>query len=193
MGSARRARGAAILALGAFALHQLRYLVAFGSSSSEELARQGHGYLASAAPVLAAMALAALLATALRARFGDGLAKGSIPRRTAVFTLALLGIFSVQESLEGLLAAGHPAGLAAILGGGGYLAIPLAVAIGVLAALLVRALEGVEIALSARRVAPRLPRAPRERGQWEPVRRVHAPRAAMAFGLARRPPPHLPA
>jgi len=193
MGTARRVRVAAVLVLGAFALHQLRYLIAFGGSSSEELARQGHGYLSSAAPGLAAAVAAALIATLLRAHLGERLARGSLVRRAAVFTLALLAIFAAQESLEGILSAGHPAGLAAIFGGGGYIALPLALPIGALAALLVRALEGVEAALAARRARSPVRRPPRSAGRPMPSRRTHAPRSPMAFGLARRPPPGLPA
>ena len=193
MGRARHVRIAAVLALGAFTLHQLRYLIAFGGSSSEELARQGHGYMAAGAPGLAAMAAAALIATLLRARLGEGLARGSFTRRTAVFTLSLLVIFAAQESLEGMLSAGHPAGLAAIFAAGGYIAFPLAVPIGALAALLVRALEGLEIAIAGRRMPAAVRRPPRSAGQPLPscgTRPTHVP---MAFGLVRRPPPGLPA
>ena len=45
MRTAHRVRLAAILAVGAFALHQLRFLIAFGDSSSAELAQQGHRYM----------------------------------------------------------------------------------------------------------------------------------------------------
>ncbi len=49
----------------------------------------------------------------------------------------MLGVYVLQEFLEGLLATGHPAGLAGIFGYGGWWAIPAAAAIGlVLAALL---------------------------------------------------------
>src|SRR6266480_501672 len=145
MGTAHRVRLAAVLALGAFALHQLRYLIAFGGSSSAELARQGHGYMADALPVLAVFALSALLATMIRGRYGARLVRASLPRRASTFALAMFAIFVTQESLEGLMAAGHPGGLAAVLASGGWLAIPLALALGSVAALVARALESVEI------------------------------------------------
>lgn len=193
MRTAHRARLAAILALGAFALHQLRYLIAFGSSSSEELARQGHGYMADWLPIVAVFTISALLGTLIRGRFGAGLAKASLSRRAAIFAAALLAIFVTQESLEGVLSAGHPGGAAAVLGSDGWLAIPLAVAIGFVAALLARALEHVEIAIGARRTIPVLPRAPRKAGSARPAAALPRTLDALAFGLARRPPPPVPA
>jgi hypothetical protein len=193
MRTAHRVRLAAILALGAFALHQLRYLIAFGGSSSEELARQGHGYMAGLLPILCVFAFSALLGTLIRARYGARLVRASLPRRVAVLAAALFAIFVAQESFEGLLAAGHPAGAAAVLGSGGWLAIPLALVLGAVAGLLVRALEGIEAALAARRAAPVLPRAPRDRGSARPAPSVALTLDALAFGLARRPPPPVPA
>ena len=193
MRTAHRARLAAILALGAFAVHQLRYLIAFGSSSSEELARQGHGYMAAWLPILGVFTISALLGTLIRGRFGARLAEASLSRRAAIFAAALLAIFVTQESLEGVLAAGHPGGVAAVLGYDGWLAIPLAAAIGFVAALLARALEQVEIAIGARRTIPVLPRAPRKAGSARPAAAVSRTLDALAFGLARRPPPPVPA
>jgi hypothetical protein len=193
MRTAHRARLAAILALGAFAVHQLRYLIAFGSSSSEELARQGHGYMAAWLPILGVFTISAMLGTLIRGRFGARLAQASLSRRAAIFAAALLAIFVTQESLEGVLAAGHPGGVAAVLGYDGWSAVPLAAAIGFVAALLARALEQVEIAIGARRTIPVLPRAPRKAGSARPAAAVSRTLDALAFGLARRPPPPVPA
>jgi hypothetical protein len=193
MHTAHRVRLAAILALGAFALHQLRYLIAFGDSSSAALARQGHAYMADALPVLGVFALSALLATLIRGRYGAGLRRMSLSRRAAIFTVALLVIYASQESLEGMLASGHPAGLAAILAAGGWLAIPLAAALGAVAALLAGALEGVELAISRRRVARALRRAPRVRGRAHAARDAKRLLNPLALGLASRPPPPVPA
>jgi hypothetical protein len=193
MRTAHRARLAAILALGAFALHQLRYLIAFGSSSSEELARQGHGYMADWLPIVGVFTISALLGTLIRGRLGASLAKASLSRRAAIFAAALLAIFVTQESLEGVLAAGHPGGAEAVLGSDGWLAIPLAVVIGFVAALLARALEHVEIAIGGRRTTRVLPRAPRKTGSARAAAAVSRTLDALAFGLARRPPPPVPA
>ena len=193
MRTAHRIRLAAVVSLGAFALHQLRYLLAFGGSSSQELARQGHGYLADAMPILGVFALSALLATLFRGRHGARLTSGSHLRRTTIFAIALLTIYTTQESLEGLFAAGHPVGPAAILASGGWVALPLALAVGALAALIVRALEGVELAI-AERLTPRNLRRPRPGPALRP-RSVELGRRPLplAFGLARRPPPSIPA
>src|SRR5262245_32260513 len=144
----QRVRLAAVLAVGAFALHQLRYLLAFGGSSSAELARQGHGYLADALPALAVLGLAVVLATLLRARLGETVIGGPLLRRGALFALTLIAIYATQESLEAVLAAGHPAGAAAVVGSGGWIAGPLAMCLGLVIALSVRALERVELMLS---------------------------------------------
>jgi uncharacterized membrane protein YozB (DUF420 family) len=193
MRSAHRLRLAAVLALGAFALHQLRYLIAFGSSSSAELAHQGHGYLAGALPILGVFALSALLATLVRGRHGAAISRASLMRRAATFALLLLAIYATQESMEGLLAAGHPGGAAALLANGGWIALPLAAVLGVLAAVLVRALEQVEVVISVRRAHRLLERPPRVRGSAQPTRAPQRSSTPLAFGLARRPPPPVPA
>ena len=54
-------------------------------------------------------------------------------RRTAtLYGLALAAIFCAQELTEGAIATGHPAGLAAVLADGGWVFLPLALAIGAL-------------------------------------------------------------
>jgi hypothetical protein len=194
MRTAHRVRIAAILALGAFALHQLRFLLAFGGSSSAELAQQGHRYMPDLLPPIAVLALAAALATVVRGTEAASPARTSLSRGVRFFTGALLAIFAGQEMLESLVAAGHPSGPGAVLGHGGLVVVPLALAIGALSALLVRALEGVERAIAvvhARRA--RSPRAPSVRGRALPARRPRLSCASLAFGFARRPPPPAPA
>jgi hypothetical protein len=138
-----RFRAAALIAAGALAVHELRYLLAYGDRSGAEVAAQGHAYLASVTTVAAA-ALVVIVATFI-ARLANGArpeGAGSIPsarRLWATATIAVLAIFVLQESVEGLLASGHPAGLVGVLGHGGWLAVPLAAAIG---ALIVLALRG---------------------------------------------------
>ena len=191
---AHRLRLAAILALGAFALHQLRYLIAFGSSSSAQLAHQGHGYLAGVLPILCVFAVSALLATLVRGRRGAALRGASAPRRIGTFALLLLAIYATQESIEGMLAAGHPDGVAALLSHRGWLALPLAAVLGAASALAARLLEQVEVAIGAGRVRrKRLQRAPRVRGRARSPFADSLISAPLAFGLARRPPPFLSA
>jgi hypothetical protein len=190
MRTAHRVRLASILAVGAFALHQLRYLVALGGSSAAE----GHRYMADLLPPISVLVLAAILATLVRGTEGASPARAPLARRIAVFAGALLAIYVGQELLEGLMAAGHSADLAALLTDGGWIALPLAVAIGALAALLARLLERVErvIAVIHAERPPRS-RAPAIRGRALPARGISLLFAPLAFGLARRPPPPVPA
>lgn len=180
----------ALLAFAAFGLHQFRYLAAHGSQTSEQLAAHGHGYMAGALPYLAALLVAALAATILRARLERG--PGSRPpfaRRAIAYAGAILLVYCSQELLEGALATGHPAGLEALTAHAGWLALPLGALFGAGAALLVVALEGLEAVLAPVPDERRLPQAPR--GLGRPISERALPRAPspMAFGLARRPPP----
>jgi hypothetical protein len=134
---------AAVVPAAAVAVHQLRYWLAFGSSAGVELQRQGHSYLHSLAPwivVALAWAVGAFLSALGRAMNGHT----SAPRYGLSLcglwlgcAATLVGIYCGQELLEGLLATGHPAGMAGIFGYGGWWAIPAALCVGlVLAALL---------------------------------------------------------
>ena len=186
MRTAHRVRLASVLAVGAFALHQLRYLIAFGSSSATE----GHRYISDLTAPLAVLVLAGLLATLIRGTEGAAPERTPLVHRIAVFAGALLAIFAGQELLEGVLATGQPVGPAVVLAGGGWIALPLAAAIGALAALLVRALEGVERAIAVVHArSPRRSRPPAVRGRALRARGPSLFSEPLAFGLARRPPP----
>ena len=125
---------------GAFAVHQLRYWLAFGNHAGVELAAQGHSYLHSVVPwivLLIALAVGAFL-LALGRALGGG---GSLPRYTLSFAAlwllcaaCLVAVYITQEFLEGLFATGHPAGLAGIFGYGGWWSIPAALAVGLVLA-----------------------------------------------------------
>jgi hypothetical protein len=185
----RFARLGSLLALGVFGVHQLRYLLAYGDASSATLSAQGHEYLAGAVPFLVALGLAALLATLLGARFGSRVAESSLPRRCVSYGLAMLAIYCCQELVEGTLSAGHPAGIAALLAGGGWIAAPLALLLGSAAALAMRGLDRVEALIApAERARPRLlpPRATGAPRRAPLLSRLLSP---LAFGMARRPPP----
>jgi hypothetical protein len=196
--TSRTARAASLLSLGALAVHELRYLLAYGDQAGEALASQGHAYLADLGGVLIAVVLAALLAAIL----GTALAPpprrrgqpvgSSFPRTAAIYAVALFAIFSAQELTEGAVAAGHPAGLAAILAHGGWVALPLAFLVGAVSSLASLALRGVEGALTQGEPR-RLPRArpplviePRSAPARLPLAVLN-----LAFGFARRPPPLL--
>jgi hypothetical protein len=189
MRTAHRLRLASILAVGAFSLHQLRYLIASGAPSATE----GHRYMGDLLPALSVLVLAAILATLLRGTEGASPARAPLARRIAIFAAALLAIYGSQELFEGLMA-GHPMSLTAIVAHGGWVALPLAVAIGSLAALLLRLLEGVERVIAVVHAErPLRSRAPAIRGTALPARAIRLASAPLAFGLARRPPPPAPA
>jgi hypothetical protein len=138
-----RSRGLLLVPVGAFVVHQLRYRIAYGPQASVQLAAQGHSYLASFAPWL--VLLLCLATGSFLARIAQALATGrpTARRRSfgavwAVSSGLLIAIYAVQEFLEGLVAAGHPAGLAGILGHGGWWAGVAAVAVGAVIALLLQ-------------------------------------------------------
>ena len=188
--AAHNVRLAAILAVGAFALHQLRYLL----GSSGDVAQQGHGYMTDLPAPIAVLLLAAVIATLIRGTEGASPARAPLGRRIALFAFALLAIYTGQETVEGLMATGAPGGFATALAHGGWLAVPLALGIGALAALLARALEALERTIAVVH-AERLPRrrAPAVRGRPLSSRGLRLPSAPLAFGLARRGPPLTPA
>jgi len=130
----------ALLPPAAFAVHQLRYYLAYGSKAGVELQRTGHSYLHSAVPWLV-LVIALVVGGFLRALGRAFSGHTSAPR----FTISLAGlwlacsaglvaIFTCQEFLEGLFATGHPAGLVGIFGFGGWWAIPAALCIGLVLA-----------------------------------------------------------
>lgn len=134
-------RVTALLLVGALAVHELRYLIAFGGDSGEALAHHGHGYLTFVTPLiglLSALALGQLLARVAAARSAASGAGVRVRRLWPVASVALLSIYASQELLEGILAPGHPAGWAGVFAGGGWVAVPLAVAFGAIVALALR-------------------------------------------------------
>jgi hypothetical protein len=116
----------------AFAVHQLRYWLAFHGGAGLELQRTGHSYLHSVVPwvvfLLAATAGAFLVALGRAfagqrtvARYGI-----SFVALWLICAAALVAIYATQEFLEGLFATGHPGGLVGIFGFGGWWSIPAA-------------------------------------------------------------------
>ena len=128
-----RLRCFALLGAGALGLHELRYLIGYGGDAGRALAEQGHGYLDAVTAVVALTLVAALAALVAALVRGAGAAKRP-PRRWRVRWLAcsgaLLAVFTLQELVEGALSPGHPAGLVGVAGSGGWIAVPLALAIG---------------------------------------------------------------
>jgi len=154
-------RGFMLLPAAAFAVHQLRYELGYGSRSGAALAAQGHGYQNSLAPwvaLLLAVGLGSFLARIARAATGRAETRRRSFAALFGFGWALLfAVYCMQEWLEGMFAVGHPAGLAGIVGHGGWWAVPLsAVAAAVVALLLLIGAAVVEVV--ARLASPALAR-----------------------------------
>jgi hypothetical protein len=177
-----------LIALGAFAVHQLRYLAGYGDEAGAALGSQGHAYLLALVPVLVVLAVSSLLgvfiAVALSGRGGPR-SRGA---GWAFCATALLVVFGVQESAEGLLSQGHPGGAAALLGHGGWLAVPIAIVVGRIVSLLLTGLGMAERRLAEPRPF-RARRAPVVTGPARLPRIRPLACATLAFGFARRPPP----
>lgn len=178
----------------AFAVHQLRYWLAFGGHAGAQLQAQGHSYLHSLVPwivVLMALAAGVFLSALGRAFAGHC----TLPRYTASFVglwllcaAALVAIYVAQEFLETIFAVGHPGGLAGIFGYGGWWAIPAATAV---ALVLAAAFHGARWALHevAERHRSRRPR-PRRVAVNSLARDPARPRLApLADGWSGRGPP----
>ncbi len=212
-----RARGLAKVALvppAAFAVHQLRFLLAFGHGAGAQLALSGHSYLHSVLPwLIGLLGLSAglflrALGRALAGRrpldgqpFSGGrpLTQDHTPSarrsRAGAFltlwlacTVALIGIYTAQELLEGAFLLGHLPGLNGAFGFGGLWAIPAAAGVGlVLASLFLGA--GAVLARAARRVTPRHVGGPVRPPQPLPQASLLAVPAPLARGWSLRGPP----
>jgi hypothetical protein len=182
-----------VLALGALALHELRYLLGYGADASAALSHHGHGYMEGIVPGLVAMSAALIAATLIAplAGWATAPARGrGVVARAPLYAGLLLGVFWSQELAEAALASGHPGGLEALFGHGAWTAVPLAGLLGLAAALATGGLEVVERRLAGVPPRPVAARAPLELGS--PGTRAESPPLAaltLAFGLARRPPP----
>jgi len=156
-------RGAALMPAAALAVHQLRYELAYGGGASHALAAQGHAYLSSLTPgivLLTGLALGGSLGALVQrwGRGGDGAAgagcgvvRAAGLRAWLLASAALLAIYCGQELLEGVFAGGHAGGVTAVLGGGGWWALPLALLVGGLLALALRAGAAVGDVMAAAR------------------------------------------
>jgi hypothetical protein len=184
----------ALMPAAAFAVHQLRYWLAYGDGAGAALTRQGHAYLHSLAPwlvLLLALAAGAFLRALGRAFSGHV----SVRRYTLSFAAlwlacaaSLIAIYAVQELLESLLMTGHPAGLAGVFGYGGWWAVPASVLVGLVVAALLHGARWALQAVAERYAAP-VPLAPCSPCA-RPRRDVLVPRLApVASGWSGRGPP----
>lgn len=188
----------ALLPLAALAVHQLRYGLAFGAGAQERLAQEGHAYLGSVealAVMLCAVALGSFLSRLAgawcarpAASAGGATARLGLLKLWATAALVLVAIYSGQELLEGMLTAGHPPGVEGVLGHGGWLMLPLSVAIGGLLALLLRGAQAV-LAYVRRVRAARPPAALASAPRLRPVLVALRRRSELAGCAPGRAPP----
>src|SRR3954452_20780549 len=104
-------RGLLLLPSAAFVLHELRYRLAYGPRADAALAAQGHGYLDSLAPWLVLLLGPSLGVFLVRVASVIAGGPDPSPRRSlaalwALSSASLLAIYTVQELLEGVFAAG---------------------------------------------------------------------------------------
>ena len=164
-------RTGAVLALGAFVVHQLRYFAVLGHAAGGSQ----HSYLSVALPLLVVLSVSSAVgATAVALTKGP--ASDASPG-WAFSTAALLLIFCAQETAEGLAPFGH----------GGLTAVPIAILVGRLVSLLLSFFRSVERRLVRSKRAR--PRAPSKLGRARRSDGCSLTREPLAFGLARRPPP----
>lgn len=209
-----RLRAAALMPAAVLTVHQLRYLLAFGGGTGQELEKEGHQYLSAlAAPIAMSVAILVGLfvvrlastwregeggAAGRRGGAGTALNGGGGPlawrgflRLALTIGASLLVLYSCQELLEGMLSSGHPGGFEGVFGDGGWWAVPLSLACGFVIA---AALRGARAAIRWAAARHRRPQA--SYGRPAPAsrpRRLTLPRpvplAAAAAGRA--PPPAL--
>lgn len=173
----------ALLPPAAFAVHQLRYMLAFGAKAGIELQRTGHSYLHSVVPWLVLL-VALVVGSFLRALGRAFEGQTSWPRYTMSLaalwlacSAALVAIFASQEFLEGLFVTGHPAGLAGVFGYGGWWAIPAALCIGLVLATLLHGARWIVGEVAKRRA--------RRQPAWtRPALVVPRPRDAVVLALS---------
>jgi hypothetical protein len=191
----RRSLALALMPAAAFAVHQLRYWLAFGGHAGVQLQAQGHSYLHSLVPwivLLIAIAVGGFLRVLGRALGG----RRSLARYTASFAalwllcaVSLVAIYVCQEFLEALFVTGHPSGLAGMFGYGGWWCVPAAMGVGLVLAAIFHGARWVlhEVADRSRRTVPVSPRCT---APARPPGAVWIPRPApLAGGRSGRGPP----
>jgi hypothetical protein len=185
----------ALMPAAAFAVHQLRYWLAFGSQAGFELERQGHAYLHSLVPWIVCM-IAVAVGAFLRALVGAFAGQRPGSQRAVSFaglwllcSASLVAIYMGQEFLEGLLANGHPGGLVGIFGSGGGWSVPAAAVVGSALAAVFYGARWVVHEVAARYCRDRGPvRAPRAQ-TWCPHDVFVSRLAPLVGGWSGRGPP----
>lgn len=184
-------RAVAVMVVGGLAMHWLCYLPGAGTGSA--VGAGVHDYLVAATPLVLLVATAVVLlslAISCGAPTRRDRADRSFEGQAAQYAVALLAIFVAQELAELFITGVGPQGADAILGTGGWLVLPAALFVGTITAIAARTLDRVESRLGEQPPATVVAAAddclsPRDCGE----RSVDVA-FGLAFGFARRPPPH---
>jgi hypothetical protein len=142
-------RLAALMGAGAYGVHQLRY--ALWPVRGATL--RAHEYLAPVGTLVVVVLLFALAAALARMARGVVDEAPRVGRLWAGVSASLLAVYCVQETLEELLTRGDRQ---ALFAHGGWIAVPLAVAIGLAIALLMRGAATASEVAARSRPAPEL-------------------------------------
>lgn len=184
--------GLLLVPAAALAVHQLRYSLAYGSRAGAELAAQGHSYLHSLVPWIV-LSLCVAASGFLRRVVAAAQTGALTPRRArrwpalwGLTTGGLVGIYAVQETLEGLFAPLHPNGAAGVVGHGGWWAVPAAAVVALVVVALLRG--GHAVLRLAAASAPLRPRVHTPRAAFRTTPDLLAP-APLALAAAGRAPP----
>jgi hypothetical protein len=174
------------------AVHQLRYLFAYGSHAAAELSEHGDHYVASAtvvAGVLVAISLAfgvLRLVAIWRGRAHVEIVRAPLWLVWLGLTVVLLAGFCVLEGLEMLFEPHRTAGISDIFGSGGWWALPAAALVAALMASLVHGGRAL-LVVAARRRLPR--RSVVSTARPRALSRVVSSHRPMATCAAGRAPP----
>jgi hypothetical protein len=129
--------------------------------------------------------------------FGRALSgQSSLSRYTVSFVAlwlicaaCLVGIYVVQELLEGMFLTGHPAGLAGVFGYGGWWSVPAALCIGLVLAAVFHGANWTLCEVGRRCAAARYAGLARETPKLRPRDVILRPIAPLAGGWSGRGPP----
>jgi hypothetical protein len=192
---AYRVRLVALLSAGALAVHQLRYLIAYGDQSHRVLVMHGHEYLSSvtqAVVVLVGLAIIGFLGHLFAIkRLPAAATEPAAPRADRLWlsgAIALTLVFFLQEFVEGQLEGANSSGLHGIFGHGGWIAVPLAIAIAGLVALLMRG-AGTVIEHAIRRSCSSITTRPERSTRLFTIQRRVAADPVSGHLAGRGPPP----
>lgn len=187
-------RAAALVFLSSFAVHQIRFLLAFSSGSTSDV--NGQSFVGHVPPMLAATAFA-LIAARLWIAYSAASAPRSTPSvdstitRSLSFGVAILSVYLTQEMLESALFSAHAQGVVAVLAGSGWVAVAAALCLGPLCILLDRGIGRLEeqVARAGRPHVSTVGQSYCKALFFDPIPRPSL--SPLAFGIASRPPPLL--